>query len=61
MVTVLDAEFYVLGEGLGFLLRKAGHDRDQNFSLGVHRVDVLLFKPDGDVLFLQLPDVFEAV
>lgn len=37
LVAVLDAELDILGEGLGFLLCKAGHNRDQHFSLGIHQ------------------------
>lgn len=61
LVAVLLSELHILGKGLGFLLGEACHDGDQNLSLGVHRVDGFLLEPDRDVLFFQLPDVFQTV
>ena len=33
----------------------------QNLTLGIHRIDVFFFEVHGDVLFLKLSDVFQAV
>ena len=36
-------------------------NRNQNLTLGIHCIDGFLFKEDGNVLILQLADVFQAV
>ena len=51
----------VFGYGIRFLLREGRHDGDEDFAASVHRVDVLFLKKHGDVLVLELPDVFQAV
>lgn len=37
------------------------HNRNQNLTLGIHCVDGFLFEENGNVLILQLADVFQAV
>src|SRR5699024_6774943 len=61
LVSILESQLHVLGEGLAFLLCKARHDGKQNLALGIHRVDVFLLKIYGDVLFFKLSDVFKAI
>ena len=61
LVAKLESQLHILTEGLGFLLRKGSHNRNQNLTLGIHCIDGFLFKEDGNVLILQLADVFQAV
>ena len=61
LVAELQSQFYILGKGLAFLLCKGCHDGQKDFALGIHRIDVLFFKVHGNVLFLQFPDVFQAI
>ena len=44
-----------------FLLRQGSHNRNQDLTLGIHCVDGFLFEEDGNVLILQLADVFQAI
>ena len=59
--TVLNAQFHILTQGLGFLLGEGRHDRDQNFTAGIQSVDVFLFKIDCDISGFQLSDVVQAI
>ena len=59
LVAKLESQLHILTEG--FLLRKGSHNRNQNLTLGIHCIDGFLFKEDGNVLILQLADVFQAV
>ena len=61
LVAVLKPQPDVLGKALAFLLGKRGHDGEQDFAFGIQRVDSLFLEENGDVLVLQLPDVFQAV
>ncbi len=51
----------VLGNATGFLLRKARHDGDQQFTFSVEGPDVLFFKVAFDAVFLEFPDGCQAV
>lgn len=51
----------VLGNAPGFLLSKAAHDGDEQFSLAVEGPDVLFFEVAFDTVLLELPDGGEAV
>ncbi len=51
----------VLGNAPGFLLRKARHDGDQQFSFAVEGPDVLLLEVAFDAVFLELSDGCQAV
>ena len=44
---ILQAEFDVLAQRLAFLLCQARHDSEQHLTLGIHRIDVFLFKETG--------------
>lgn len=61
LVAKLESQLYILAEGLRFLLSQGGHNRNQDLTLGIHCVDGFLFEEDGNVLILQLADVFQAV
>ena len=61
LVSVLQSQFNVLDQGLAFLLCKAHHNGKQHLSFGIHRVNVLFFKENRNVLLLQFPDIFQAV
>ena len=61
LVAKLESQLHILAEGLRFLLRQGSHNRNQDLTLGIHCVDSFLFKEDGNVLILQLADVFQAV
>ena len=58
---VLDAHPDVLGNALRFLLGDAGHDRDEELSLSIHRIDIFLLEQDRDAEGFQLSDVLQAV
>lgn len=51
----------VLGDGTAFLLRQGGHNRQEQFSLGVECPYVLLFKEDLNAFFLKLSYGGQAV
>ena len=59
--TVLQSKFDVLTQGLAFLLCQARHNGKQHLTLGIHGVDILFFKENRDVLFLQFPNIFQAI
>ena len=61
LVAVLQAQLHVLAQGLALLLSEGCHNRQQDLTLGIHGVNVFLFKVHGNILFLQLADVFQAV
>ena len=61
LVSILESQLHVLGEGLAFLLCKARHNSKQNLALGIHRIDVFFLEIHGNVLFFKLSDVFQAV
>ena len=61
LVAELQTQLHILAQRLTFLLGQRCHDRNQDFSLGVHGVDGFLFKIDRNVLILELTDVFQAV
>ena len=61
LVAVLKAELHVLRKVLAFLLGQRGHDRQQHLTLGIHRIDGLLLKENGDVHILELSDILQAV
>ena len=61
LVAKLESQLYILAEGLRFLLSQGSHNRNQDLTLGIHCVDGFLFEEDGNVLILQLADVFQAV
>lgn len=52
---------HIFGDAPTLLLRKAGHDGDQQFTLGVQGVDVFLLEIDLHTFFFQLSDSSEAV
>ena len=56
LVLILDAHPHILADGLGFLLGKRCHDRDQDLTFGIQCIDIFLFKIDRNVLFLKLSD-----
>lgn len=58
LVAKLKSQLYILAEELRFLLRQGGHNRNQDLTLGIRCVDGFLLKEDGNVLILQLADVF---
>ena len=61
LVAELQTQLHILAQRLTFLLGQRCHDRNQNFSLGVHSVDGFLLEIDRNVLFFELADVFQAV
>ena len=61
LVAELQTQLHILAQRLTFLLGQRCHDRNQNFSLGVHSVDGFLLEIDRIVLFFELADVFQAV
>ena len=61
LVAVLEPHLHVLAQGLAFLLGEGSHDRQQDFTLGVHGTNALFFKEHGNVLILQLANVIQAV
>ena len=49
------------GDGFALGLREGAGERDAQFAVLLQRIDVLLFKDDGDAQFLECPCVVEAV
>ncbi|MPM90568.1 hypothetical protein SDC9_137689 [bioreactor metagenome] len=58
LVAVLQTQLHILAQGLAFLLSKGCHNCKHDLALGIHGVDIFLFKVNGNVLFLELADVF---
>ena len=44
LVAVLKANFDITRNGFTFLLGKGSHNGNQNFTLGVHSVDIFLVR-----------------
>ena len=54
LVSELQPKFDVLGKALALLLRKACHDGQENFSLSVHCVYVLLLEADRTLSLIHI-------
>ena len=61
LVSVLQAELYVLRKALAFLLGKGRHDGQQHLAFGIHCVNGLFLEENGNIDFFQLPDEFQTV
>ena len=61
LIAEINAQLHIFTNGFRFLLRKGCHNCNQDFSFGIHRVDVFLLEIDRNALFLQQANVFQAV
>jgi hypothetical protein len=61
LIAVLQPQLHVLRKALALLLGQRRHNGQEHFALGIHRVDVLFFKINGNIFLFELTDVFQAV
>ena len=58
---ILNPHPHILGNALAFLLCNARHDGDQNFALGIQRIDGFFFKVNGNSQLFQFSNILETI